>query len=468
MIKGSEAGTSGSAPRLRGRGESHSAAASSSRISPAPAGKSVRRPASRRSGTDQPRACGEEGRVNLLGYPVNGSAPRLRGRVHLAVEQRVEVGISPAPAGKRPSWRRRPRRPPDQPRACGEEAGVPDWMRRAWGSAPRLRGRVPLATCGRAHSGISPAPAGKRCSAARAAGTSRDQPRACGEEDASSAKIDLDHGSAPRLRGRDRAGRVLLDDAGISPAPAGKSAVQIVHGVEDQDQPRACGEERACASVRAFRNGSAPRLRGRASKWVPAEVWHRISPAPAGKSAFRCHSSTVTPDQPRACGEEGEVSLCSLAHGGSAPRLRGRGGAGALSAEVQRISPAPAGKSRRAWRASRGGRDQPRACGEEEALHLAVGVEDGSAPRLRGRGRRRRAPRRSRRISPAPAGKREHQLPRLDVVGDQPRACGEELWPITAPVAILGSAPRLRGRASYATVVPIATRISPAPAGKSN
>ena len=73
---------------------------------------------------------------------------------------------------------------------------------------------------------------------------------------------------------------------------------------------------------------------------------------------------------------------------GSAPRLRGEGSCVRRGRASARISPAPAGRSVTVWLSHAPIEDQPRACGEKVDVDPYGSPWDGSAPRLRGEGRR--------------------------------------------------------------------------------
>jgi len=70
----------------------------------------------------------------------------------------------------------------DHPRACGEQSGHLHNSRNVVGSPPRLRGAVMAALLFALNVGITPAPAGSRDGHIYKAITSKDHPRACGEQ----------------------------------------------------------------------------------------------------------------------------------------------------------------------------------------------------------------------------------------------------------------------------------------------
>ena len=92
---------------------------------------------------------------------------------------------------------------------------------------------------------------------------------------------------------------------------------------------------------------------------------------------------------------------------------------------VQGITPAHAGKTlpRRDFLRTLG--DHPRACGENTIKSEVVRVTWGSPPRMRGKLLRNRDDVDIERITPAHAGKTEEYSSRHRIRKDHPRACGE-------------------------------------------
>ena len=151
--------------------------------------------------------------------------------------------ITPAHAGKRSARQAHHRRPPDHPRACGEnhtasllpsrmkgspracgENGsfclVKMWLR---GSPPRVRGKPPPREVVFADVGITPACAGKTLGCPAAPTRSEDHPRVCGENCWKRLRISWTGGSPPRVRGKPALLTLECDGFGITPACAGKT-----------------------------------------------------------------------------------------------------------------------------------------------------------------------------------------------------------------------------------------------------
>ena len=172
----------GSPPRMRGKLNFSCSLLGVTRITPAHAGKTmlVWRPC-RRDG-DHPRACGENDFKLKSNRKEVGSPPRMRGKRSLRLSK--------------------PRMAKDHPRACGENRNALLPVVFTIGSPPRMRGKPHGANQSGTWSRITPAHAGKTCSATSSAKTSWDHPRACGENPHRRPSGSCGSGSPPRMRGK--------------------------------------------------------------------------------------------------------------------------------------------------------------------------------------------------------------------------------------------------------------------------
>ena len=131
----------------------------------------------------------------------------------------------------------------------------------------------------------------------------------------------------------------------ITPAYAGKSSHEAGHPVRLQDHPRVCGEKFLGTKTWTTRQGSPPRMRGKASspsRWI---LGTRITPAYAGKRKRWGGTSLRTWDHPRVCGEKKLFGSSSSLGMGSPPRMRGKAGTSDTTTIGVGITPAYAGKS---------------------------------------------------------------------------------------------------------------------------
>ena len=77
-----------------------------------------------------------------LHHIVQGSSPRVRGKVLDDAGLKIVTGIIPAGAGKRSQLKGRRPSGQDHPRGCGEKSVVTASMKPTIGSSPRVRGKA--------------------------------------------------------------------------------------------------------------------------------------------------------------------------------------------------------------------------------------------------------------------------------------------------------------------------------------
>ncbi len=154
--------TKGSPPRMRGKDFAPDRPQDNPGITPAHAGKRACPLPSCSTPRDHPRACGEKPSAPTTISRRTGSPPRMRGKAAEGGQREPPAGITPAHAGKRLSessacWSGR-----DHPRACGEKISSSRLRICLWGSPPRMRGKASLPQLSNLQLGITPAHAGKR------------------------------------------------------------------------------------------------------------------------------------------------------------------------------------------------------------------------------------------------------------------------------------------------------------------
>ena len=71
----------------------------------------------------------------------------------------------------------------------------------------------------------------------------KDHPRVCGEKRSDNPALASEHGSPPRVRGKETLVKQTTLKVGITPACAGKSFIFQRRMVEFGDHPRVCGEK---------------------------------------------------------------------------------------------------------------------------------------------------------------------------------------------------------------------------------
>ena len=192
---------------------------------------------------------------------------------------------------------------------------------------------------------VSPAYAGKRACTPCCTPVCGDHPRMCGEKKKVQKMQAGPRGSPPHVRGKEVHVRRWQADSGITPAYAGKSEYRSFFPARPWDHPRVCGEKNGNYDTQACGGGSPPRMRGK-------DFWHYadnyatgITPAYAGKSAQLEGASPLAQDHPRVCGEKRDFSRLPPFLQGSPPRMRGKGERKRRHSNPRGITPAYAGKS---------------------------------------------------------------------------------------------------------------------------
>ena len=193
-----------------------------------------------------------------------GSPPRMRGKGIVLVCVGHVHGITPAYAGK--SYRllkvfvSKPGSPPrmrgkvlfcplscfqfkDHPRVCGEKISGTTLITTQQGSPPRMRGKAPSLRERLHWHRITPAYAGKSGISPGFLLSYRDHPRVCGEKAKYWMQGREPEGSPPRMRGKEKGGVKMALISRITPAYAGKRRCKAASGELSWDHPRVCGEK---------------------------------------------------------------------------------------------------------------------------------------------------------------------------------------------------------------------------------
>ena len=165
-------------------------------------------------------------------------------------------------------------------------------------------------------------------------------------------------------------------------------------------------------------------------------------------------------------GEDGCVSVASASPSGSPPHARGRPRHVRRLRNLQRITPACAGKTLPSRSRRQRRPDHPRMRGEDRTETASRTASRGSPPHARGRPSTSTSQTLSSRITPACAGKTSTSFTTLLESADHPRMRGEDLNCALLPCGRRGSPPHARGRLRNAPILQCCARITPACAGK--
>ena len=109
---------------------------------------------------------------------------------------------------------------------------------------------------------------------------------------------------------------------GITPAYAGKTVFFEEQVRFDEDHPRVCGKNYMQGELDFSSAGSPPRMREKRPLMALGRELNRITPAYAGKTKSSLLNLVVVQDHPRVCGKNHFKSLISNLVAGSPPRMR--------------------------------------------------------------------------------------------------------------------------------------------------
>ena len=151
----------GSSPLTRGKRETGRSDVSLIRLIPAHAGKTLRSARLSSPGWAHPRSRGENSMVTVTRAGSRGSSPLTRGKRLCGSDDRLDLGLIPAHAGKTPTSEQARHSARAHPRSRGENR--PKWRlrRRRGGSSPLTRGKHPGRPHCRSRNRLIPAHAGK-------------------------------------------------------------------------------------------------------------------------------------------------------------------------------------------------------------------------------------------------------------------------------------------------------------------
>ena len=233
----------------------------------------------------------------------------------------------------------------DHPRACGANSVIAIDAMVVPGSSPRMRGKLKHLGDLIDHRWIIPAHAGQtRCERCRRYGRA-DHPRACGANRRCAMVRQLAYGSSPRMRGKLSPTTSRYNFPRIIPAHAGQTAPYVHRTFCRADHPRACGANGGANCRRWHAIGSSPRMRGKHAVAGAARRVVRIIPAHAGQTSGLTYPMPSVADHPRACGANFRVREVVDAYAGSSPRMRGKRLHKRHRGKPVRIIPAHAGQT---------------------------------------------------------------------------------------------------------------------------
>ena len=179
------------------------------------------------------------------------------------------------------------------PADAGKTIEVEAYSRIVEGSPPRMRGKLVRGSVTAIRLGITPADAGKTEPVFPSGDPAPDHPRACGENLDNIASSVAYNGSPPRMRGKQNLDTFSKIRTRITPAHAGKTAIVADVSARRQDHPRACGENCVRVAESGAGSGSPPRMRGKRLRKHRLFARKRITPAHAGKTVSTLSATSL-------------------------------------------------------------------------------------------------------------------------------------------------------------------------------
>ena len=173
---------SGSPPHMRGKATRTGKRSKKIRITPAYAGKSQWAGGLVVSIGDHPRICGEKRGAPVSLIRSAGSPPHMRGKGSFFNVLNCVIRITPAYAGKRLKRPMGDASAEDHPRICGEKACAGRNRSCEKVSPPHMRGKATVSRFIMMPMGITPAYAGKSITRLGEISLPKDHPRICGEK----------------------------------------------------------------------------------------------------------------------------------------------------------------------------------------------------------------------------------------------------------------------------------------------
>ena len=256
----------GSSPLTRGKRAGVATCQDIAGLIPAHAGKTTGRAGFSCPRTAHPRSRGENlGRAGQV-RPDRGSSPLTRGKHAALVGAGHDRGLIPAHAGKTPLHLSDNLVNGAHPRSRGENVRALAFVVPIVGSSPLTRGKLDQHTNHGHIRGLIPAHAGKTRSWARRGRVRTAHPRSRGENATVRLIRTVTAGSSPLTRGKRTARTRSTARAGLIPAHAGKTRLDLHIRGRRRAHPRSRGENGVRVQARRTSEGSSPLTRGK--RWL--------------------------------------------------------------------------------------------------------------------------------------------------------------------------------------------------------
>ena len=193
----------------------------------------------------------------------SGTSPRMRGKRHRTPGGRPSRRNIPAYAGKTRSWMAFCAGLPEHPRVCGENGTTAHRPNRIQGTSPRMRGKLWVDLADMRLDRNIPAYAGKTFPVSHKTSTTPEHPRVCGENPRNNWSLRSVSGTSPRMRGKLILELTNFLPRRNIPAYAGKTTLEDMSLDAYEEHPRVCGENGRRFKPSSPLAGTSPRMRGK-------------------------------------------------------------------------------------------------------------------------------------------------------------------------------------------------------------
>ena len=144
----------------------------------------------------------------------------------------------------------------------------------------------------------------------------------CGKNLSDRERKIIEEGSPPRVREERLNIQKFDNERRITPACAGRTKMETVQTISNEDHPRVCGKNLMPTQGMNVIIGSPPRVREELAFDCKVLKSNGITPACAGRTNGYDTKKQLTRDHPRVCGKNDSKSSLQSSKKGSPPRVR--------------------------------------------------------------------------------------------------------------------------------------------------
>ena len=353
----------GTSPRVRGKLECGRERVVDRGYIPACAGEARRAVALACVASVHPRVCGGSGFLQGRQEPELGTSPRVRGKRHPGLAERREHGYIPACAGEASENSRVVTPIAVHPRVCGGSHRPALRVCRMQGTSPRVRGKLIVTDAIPGPFRYIPACAGEARRRLCWPRRRRVHPRVCGGSFRCPCCGGLELGTSPRVRGKRPGLPRHHPGTGYIPACAGEATRTTTTSSRDRVHPRVCGGSSINELRYGIDVGTSPRVRGKRSGGPCGQQGIRYIPACAGEASRHRPTLGAARVHPRVCGGSAIHIVARHPEAGTSPRVRGKRWRKKIPIPNTRYIPACAGEALRATATRLDKWVHPRVCG---------------------------------------------------------------------------------------------------------